>query len=180
MTDDQKIDTIVKSLRKNALGDISRASSGGSKMGAFILCSCLIDAIAGFIKGSDTIGTDYKDFISKYMPDYDRDNIWTDLRCKLVHSYSEGGSYWFTDSNTCLHLTTHSDGRAIVNLENFIAEIEGALSSYEKELTQSKDPVLRKNAIKRLDDNGIIGIISTSGLPTGESTPDIMISLSGR
>jgi hypothetical protein len=34
MTDDQKIETIIDSLKKHALGDITRAAKGGSKMGA--------------------------------------------------------------------------------------------------------------------------------------------------
>jgi len=62
-------------------------------MGAFILCSCLIDAIAGFRKGCDTDRYDYKGFIYKNMTSYDKEKMYSDLRCKLVHSYSEGGSY---------------------------------------------------------------------------------------
>jgi len=34
-----------------ALDDVKNACKGGSKMGAFILASCFIDYMAGFMKG---------------------------------------------------------------------------------------------------------------------------------
>jgi len=86
MTEADKINVIIESLKANALGDIKRASNEGSKMGAFILCSCLIDAMAGFVKGADTTRTDYMIFISNYLTKYDPNSLYTDLRCKLVHT----------------------------------------------------------------------------------------------
>lgn len=179
MTDDDKISTIINSLKDNALGDIKRASTGGAKMGAFMLCSCLIDAIAGFMKGSDTNHADYKCFVCKYMTAYNKDDIYTDLRCKLVHSYSEGGSYWFTDNKRSLHLSKHSDGKTIVNLENFIEEIESALNAYASDLQNKVNQAARASAIKRYDGNGIIQVVpqpvlatgSTAGLPPLSGAP---------
>ena len=111
MSDFAKISTIINSLTCCALGDIKKASSGGSKMGAFILCSCLIDAMAGFVKGADTIHTDFKNFVRDYLPSYRPNELYHDLRCKLVHSYSEGGSYLFTDAKGHLHLQNSFVGR---------------------------------------------------------------------
>lgn len=159
MTDNDKIEAIIASLTENALGDIKRASSGGAKMGAFILCSCLIDAIAGFMKGNDTRECDYKHFVGKYMPAYDAEKIYTALRCKLVHSYSEGGSYWFKDNMESLHLSKLDNEKTIVNLENFIAEIESALQKYTSDLRITKNLALRNNAIKRYDLNGVIQVV---------------------
>lgn len=170
MTDDDKIKATTDSLRDNALGDIKRASSGGAKMGAFILSSCLIDTIAGFMKGGDTTNADYKCFICKYMSAYNKDDIYADLRCKLVHSYSEGGSYWFTDGKPTLHLTKHSDGKTIVNLENFITEIETALSGFSTDLNDKSNTVLRANAIRRFDNNGVIQVVQPNPVAPGGST----------
>lgn len=176
MTDDAKIKIIIDSLRDNALEDIKRAAMGGSKIGAFILCSCLIDAVAGFTKGGDTQGADYKTCIGKYLPTYNGQNLYEDLRCKLVHSYSEGGSYWFTDSKPNLHHTKHMDGKIIVNLETFITEIETALTAYSNELTNTTNFALRAKAVKRFDGNGIIQVVASSGGVKSSMMP----SLSGK
>ncbi|MDD4622863.1 MAG: hypothetical protein PHG71_06470 [Kiritimatiellae bacterium] len=179
MTDNDKIKAIVTSLRDNALGDIKRASAGESKMGAFILSSCLIDAIAGFMKGSDTNHADYKCFVCKYMSTYNKDDIYTDLRCKLVHSYSEGGSYWFTDNKRTLHLSKHTDGKTIVNLEDFIEEIESALTAYTTDLQNTGNQALRTSAIKRFDGNGIIQVMTPPAPSTGTGSTLGLPPLSG-
>ncbi len=181
MTDDKKIEAIVNALKDNAFGDIQRASAGGSKMGAFILCSCLIDAISGFMKGSDTKGPDYKSFVRKNLTSYDKAKMYTDLRCKLVHSYSEGGSYWFSDRNPSDHLKTRTDGKIIINLENFVAEIQHILDKYCDQLKDPANKLLREKAIRRFDNNGIISVVrnnlSTDSISGANCLSD---SLSGR
>ena len=157
---DVKIKLIIDSLTENALGDIKRASHGGSKMGAFILCSCLIDAIAGFIKGADTNEEDYKDVIKKYLPSYNPKKLYKDLRCKLVHSYSEGGSYLFVDNKPDRHLVEDA-GKIIINLENFISDIESALETFNAALLDTSNNQLRNAAIRRLDKNGILKVFTS-------------------
>ena len=83
--------------------DIEKASAGGSKMGAFILCSCYIDYLAGFRYGKAGTGKEYKKFIEIYLRDYDPDTIYTDMRCGVVHNYTEGGSYVFVHSLPNFH-----------------------------------------------------------------------------
>jgi len=157
MSDSAKIKLIVNSLAQFALGDVKRASEGGSKMGAFILCSCLIDAIAGFIKGDDTTRGDYKSFVNDFLPTYDSDGLYHDLRCKLVHGYALGQSYIFVDSNPTSHLQ-QDNGRTLINLENFIFDIEKALNTLIGSLLDPNEEILRRNAIKRFDNNGIIQV----------------------
>ena len=159
MTDADKINVIIESLKANALGDIKRASNGGSKMGAFILCSCLIDAMAGFVKGADTTRTDYINFVSNYLTKYDPNSLYTDLRCKLVHSYSEGGSYLFVDAKPHLHFTQQNT-KTIINLENFIDDIEQSLETLKSKLTDITETGLRQNAVTRFDSNGIIQVFT--------------------
>ncbi len=173
MTEEEKIQLICQSLNDNALGDITRASAGGSKMGAFILCSCLIDAIAGFMKGSNTQGPDYKNFVSDYLHGYDCEKLYADLRCKLVHSYSEGGSYTFVHEKPALHFCEDQMGKIIINLENFIGEIQTALKSVISRLQDDSENDLRARAIKRFDDNGIIHIYPIT------ATGTILGSISG-
>lgn len=161
MSDFAKISTIINSLTCCALGDIKKAFSGGSKMGAFILCSCLIDAMAGFVKGADTIHRDFKIFVRDYLPSYRPNELYHDLRCKLVHSYSEGGSYLFTDAKGHLHLQ-NSNGKTLINLENFIDDIENALNEFSRKLQDPTEISMRQKAIQRLDNNGVIQVFPVS------------------
>ncbi len=158
--DKQKfIDTLWVSLHDMAFKDIEKASNGGSKMGAFILSACYIDYLAGFRYGKATRGKDYVKFTKKYLPsNYKAWKLYTDLRCKLVHNYSEGGTYLFTDNNNQLHMTTPpTDSRTFINLENFTADIKTALDKYFSEI--KTDDNLLKLAIKRHQDLGVIGIV---------------------
>ena len=176
MTDDEKIEAIIYSLTTHALGDIRRASEGKSKMGAFILCSCLIDALSGFEKGSDTQGADYISFVGKRLASYNGSDLYKDLRCKLVHSYSEGGSYSFVDAEPQLHGATHG-GRIVINLENFIAEVQGALEAFATDI-RGADVTLRGKALARLNSNGVIGVgvAQVVSLPQNTSTTTATIS----
>ena len=160
MTDEEKISIIIESLTTNALGDIKRASSGGSKLGAFILSSCLLDAIAGFYRGKDTSRDDYNNFVIRYLDGYDGNKLYKDLRCKLVHGYSEGGSYLFVDAKPELHLKMYG-AKTIINLENFVSDIENALVLYCSQLKNASESELRQKAIRRLDKNGIITVVAT-------------------
>lgn len=143
-------------LHDMAFLDIIRASQGSSKMGAFILASCFIDYLAGFRYGKQTKGTDYQNFVESYLPNYNAKSLYKDLRCKLVHNYSEGGSYVFADGKATLHGTKLTDGRMIINLETFITDIEGAMARLFVEM--EKDAVVRSLAIKRFKHIGLIRI----------------------
>jgi hypothetical protein len=138
--------------------DIKRASSGGSKIGAFILASCFIDYMAGFLCGRKTKSKDYKRFVCCYLPAYDSEKLYKDLRCKLVHNYSEGGSYWLKYNQPELHGHT-MDNRTIVNLENFIDDLERAFHKFAKDI--ELDPSIKQKAIERYKS---IGVLCAGGL----------------
>jgi hypothetical protein len=157
--DKQKfINSLWHSIHDMAFLDIKRASDGKSKMGAFILASCFIDYLAGFRYGKNTKGLDYVRFAKIYLNGkYDASKLYQDLRCKLVHNYSEGGSYAFTDNHPELHNTKTSDGRIMINLENFISDIENVMNTYFNEL-KTDDEIFRL-AQARYDKLGILTII---------------------
>lgn len=91
---------------------------------------------------------------------YNQEKLYKDLRCKLVHSYSEGGSYLFTDGKSNLHMKPDSSGKIIINLEDFINDIEQALNNYKSKLLNKKNSSERAKAINRFDNNGIIRILN--------------------
>ena len=136
--------------------DVQRASNGGSKMGAFILGSCFIDCLAGFWVGRQSKGADYRRFVQEYLPSYNAQELYSDLRCKLVHNYSEGGSYLFVDNKHALHFKRAGDERLIINLEDFILELEQAMNHFFSDLDSNIG--LQMNAIARFKSIGLLGV----------------------
>lgn len=158
------INHIKHALYDMAFLDIKRASSGNSKTGAFILASCFIDYMAGFVCGRETTPNDYKDFVRDYLPPiYDPTNLYTDLRCKLVHNYSEGGSYWLKENQSQRHGQV-VNGRTIINLENFLGDLEKAFHKLMKDIRS--DPSVGKRAIARYKS---IGLLCIGGLVVGKT-----------
>ena len=155
------IDHIESALRDMAFHDIKRASDGEAKMGAFILASCFIEYMAGFVAGKKTTRDDYKSFVKNYLPSYyDPEKLYTDLRCKLVHNYSEGGSYWFTDGKPERH-QEQRNGKMIVNLEDFIDDLESALKTLLQEIRT--DASKKATALARYNAIGLLGIYTVGG-----------------
>jgi len=145
-------------LTRMAFNDIIRASKGGSKMGAFILASCFIDYLAGFRYGKETTRKDYIAFVSGYFDKklYDPEKLYTALRCKLVHQYSEGGAYTFTFNRPDLHNTSDEDGKKILNLEQFVRDVESSMDRYFAQLEQ--DYALQELAEKRYHQSGLLDV----------------------
>jgi len=152
MSDEEKeilLSKIKKGLIDMAWADIEKASAGGSKMGAFILCSCYIDYLAGFRFGKPGTGTEYKKFIEIYLQNYNPETIYTDMRCGIVHNYTEGGSYVFVHSLPNFHFYNPGGiGKTTLNLENFMADIKQAAETYLGELSESDE--LIQLAAKRM------------------------------
>jgi hypothetical protein len=157
MSTDARIKLIKHSLKEMAFEDIRRASAGGAKMGAFILASCFIDYLAGFYAGHKANADEYRAFITDFLSGYDPDKLYRDFRCGVVHNYTEGGSYVFTDGEKAgKHLTPLKDGRVLLNLEHFVDDIEKAMQKYFNRLDVDTDVV--KKALKRLGRGGILSV----------------------
>lgn len=141
---------IKKSLRDIALDDIKKSYAAKSIMGTFILCSCFIDAMAGFRYGQDgrlKLGKMYRTFVEEYLKDYDKVSLYYDLRCQLVHNYSESKSYKFIHDKSEFHLGEAGENKTYINLENFIADLERAVNKLFEDIENS--PAAMGNAMKR-------------------------------
>lgn len=145
-------------------GDIERASNGGAKLASFILGSCFIDAMAGFYAGVDKenckygSGGRFKDFVAKYMPQYDKERLWGDLRCGLVHSYAAGELYVFTDANKAGKHFENWEGKIVLNLEDFCKDLVDTYKLFRKDILE-KDEIFIK-AKKRIESMGLMGPIN--------------------
>jgi len=162
MRQEELVEILDKYLLGWAFGDIERASKE-AKLGAFILGACFIDAMAGFYKGINRKEAEtgsssrFKDFVKVYLPQYDPEKLWKDLRCGLVHSYAEGGSYEFTHSNSEIHFTKSSRGKIILNLEEFLEDLKGAYNQLREDIMKQQDTF--DKAIKRYKSMGLMASV---------------------
>lgn len=142
ITKEQLVVILDKSLFEWEYKDIEKASIyGGAKLAGFILGACFIDAMAGFYTGlklEDSRGGSgkrFKDFTTKYLTNYDAEKLYKDLRCGLVHSYAEGGTYVFTDANKAgFHFNLTPKGKVILNLEDFLSDLRKAYANLRSDI----------------------------------------------
>jgi len=156
MSESQIINQIISSFLDYNLRDISEIYNNEKEftIAEFILCSCLIDQISGFRYNNKEVGKRYKQFVEEYLPRYNSDELYDDLRNKLVHNYSIGIHYRLINKATHLHLQ-NVDGNIYLNLSDFIADIRGALDKYFLQLKNDKE--IRQNAISWYKKHKIIG-----------------------
>lgn len=152
------IHRIKTALQDYALADIKKIACDDHVLASFILCSCFIEQVATYRYGTDNVGPKhFKAFVTEYLPDYDGWKLRTDLRNKLVHNYSLGDTYFLTRENRTAHLKPDiSSGAIILNLENFVDDLEKALHRFLIQLLV--EPDVRRNALDVLSKNYIIGM----------------------
>lgn len=162
LTKEQLVRILDASLFGWEYKQIEQASiSGTAKLAGFILGACFIDAMAGFYAGIDKkdsktgSGDRFKNFVGKYMTTYDKERLWEDLRCGLVHSYAEGGTYAFTDANKAgFHFNKTPQGLIILNLEDFCADLREAYRNLRNDILIGGDIFLK--AKRRYESMGIM------------------------
>jgi hypothetical protein len=157
MTESEIIEKVKTTFREWVLGDIEKASKVGTKMGAFILASCFIDYIASYYVNDESGDERYKKFVKDFLKSYDADDLYYSLRNKLVHNYSEGGKYLFTDGKKAGEHLFMVRNKQIINLEDFIIEIKHAMEIYFSELDKNKK--LQYNCVKRYNKNPLLELI---------------------
>lgn len=140
----------------------------GSKLIGFILGSMMIDYLAGFYSGvtltsmNTNSGDRYKAFVKKYLSSYNPDDLWKQVRSRLVHNYSVGGDYGFTHmemDGKHFQKVLHQNNKilTVLNLENFLKDIETAAKLYLRDLKQNTN--LQFRALQRRRSLGIMGYI---------------------
>ncbi|HAR46555.1 MAG: hypothetical protein A2X56_04165 [Nitrospirae bacterium GWC2_57_13] len=168
MTKEELVSILDQNLFGWAYKDIERASvHGEAKLAGFVLGACFIDAMAGFYAGIDKdeskhrSGDRFKRFVTEYLPHYDAEKLWADLRCGLVHSYAEGGTYVFTDANKAgYHFNTTATGHIILNLEDFCADLREAYRRLRNDILTKND--CYQKAKKRYESMGLMGPVVVS------------------
>jgi len=141
------IDKVKYSLTNWAFADIRRASSGGAKLGAFILASCYIDYLSGYYFGGESTRSNYIDFCRIFLPKYNANDLYKSVRCRLVHNYSLESNCAFTHHHYKLHLRPTEDGKTVLNLGSFVNDLSKAMELFFSEV--DKDPRLKVNFARR-------------------------------
>ena len=166
LTPEKLVDTLDHYLFGWGYRQIEQASiHGEAKLAGFILGACFIDAMAGFYAGVDKKkvmrGSDkrFKDFVKRYLTRYNPNSLYHDLRCGLVHSYAEGGSYVFTDANKAgFHFDLHYTNKTILNLEDFCADLREAYRMLRSDILAGKTEF--ENAKHRFESMGLMMLVS--------------------
>ncbi len=151
---------VLKVYKGWVLGSIGRTyeatrgeADGSTPLAAFILTSCAIDFLAGFLCGLDSFentrnnATNYKNFLSRYMIQYAPEDIYKHIRCRLAHNYTITGGIRLTHEHPEIHDPTGSSGHKIINFEDFFSDFQSAADRYFADL--ENDTGLQANFFKR-------------------------------
>jgi hypothetical protein len=122
--------------------EATKSGGGGSTpLAAFILVSCAVDFLAGFMcgitsfqpKGGES-SKNYKAFVTRYLPQYDPGDVYNNIRCRLAHNYTIGGNMVLTHLHAERHDPKGNKGQKIINFENFFADFQAAANQYFSDL----------------------------------------------
>lgn len=200
-TDDEIIAAVRNSLESWALGDIFKAvhadeatftretdldDNSAALRGAFILCSCLIDAMACYRYDKDATRADFKTFVRDYVGNayngIDND-LYFSMRCGMVHNYQPANllgntptKYKLTHNRHAQHMVADADG-VWLNLQDVIFDVREALKKFLAEVLTAGTPS-RTNLLGRAKLHGWFGVKASPPpvtLPVTAGTPPISV-----
>jgi hypothetical protein len=152
MTDDEKITAVLFPIQDYAFGDIEFLLENPEKqkpIAALILCSCLIDQMAGVVYSTESVKKRYQDFIEKYLPQYNDMDLFENLRNKLVHNYSVGAHIKLATEIDFLEIDGLTDTN-IVTAKKLLRDLKLAFNQVMIDVAQKGQS--RTNALQKFMD----------------------------
>jgi hypothetical protein len=151
-TDEQKIQDIITALETYSLGDIEHNIKTKKPVAAFILASCWIDQAALFVynHNEENLDQHYKNFIKTYLNKYLELDLYTNLRCKLVHSYSVGSNMRIATEDEIFDNHTLTTNANFITAKTLHKDLKQAWEKVKHELLTVGSNT-RENALKRFD-----------------------------
>jgi len=149
------------------------------RIAALALSCCMIDTFAGFYAGSrlddKNVGKNWKLFVEKYLPQYlglppNKQILYTGLRCKLLHNFSEGvegdgklvGAIDLIGGEAPAGYKFESAGRYTIYVTTFVRDVVEAITTYLKDVLAGKTVTIEcrldENLKKHFKDFGILEI----------------------
>jgi len=177
LTDQEKIEKVFFIFEKWYLKDI-RKVAGLKKdfkylkckkckalMAAIILCFTFLDSLSGYYSRIKGNRARFKCFTAKFLPQYNSDSLWVDLRNPLIHGYSVAHkvqTYIFRgDGKGHMHaVPLFKNGKSIkiarsIEVSHFIRDISNAFLDFKK--LAERDKKIQKIIIKKFSKEPLIG-----------------------
>jgi hypothetical protein len=148
------VDEFEKYFDGNIVREIKTTIEVGLQTAPYILISCAIDFLGTFWAGTDSNGTIYRDFVNTFFGGYDGQNLYRELRCRMVHNHTVGERAVICWNEPDIHKCTINDGTVVLNLGQFFEDFIQAKSGYFAALRV--DPELLDNHKKRFYKMGVL------------------------
>ena len=117
------------------------------------ICVCTgIEALAGYRHPHENNGLRFEKFVAAYFPPpYNSwaQKLWC-FRNNMVHAFNPGKDFMIAHHQSYNHLRPYSDGRTILNAEEFYAALLIATRAYFEDLQSNE--TLQKFFKERIDD----------------------------
>ena len=176
---EELVKNLDKAFASIALEDIKRAVhiDTNTTMAVFILGSCFIESLAGFYCGQTDPNSygkskdQFVEFVTKYLPKYNPQDMWQSLRNGLVHSYTDKGKYLYVNKKRDLHHLQHQGRGLFINDENFVEELENAYEQFRYDVLN--DPNIFLKTQQRFDAFGVMHILD---IPKNEIDRDASVN----
>lgn len=151
-SDAQKIQDIITAFGIYALGDIEKNIESENPIAAFILSSCWIDQVALFVynHNEQNLNQHYQNFIVQYLTKYADMDLYTNLRCKLVHSYSIGPNIRLGRDEDHVESKSRKSNPNLITIIAFYKDLKKAWEIIKNELLTIGNKS-RENALLRFN-----------------------------
>ena len=151
---DLYVDEFKEYFEAKIVSEIRTTIEANLKTAPYILISCAIDFLVTFWAGADSTRTRYKNFVDTYFVGYRGENLYRELRCRMVHNHTVGESTIICWDEPDLHKKVTDDDSTVINLAEFFQDFIQAVEYYFSALRI--DPVLLNNQIKRFNEMGVL------------------------
>jgi len=148
------VDEFERYFDERILSEIRTTIEIGLQTAPYILISCAIDFLVTFWAGADSTRTHYRNFVNTFFIGYDGENLYRELRCRMVHNHTVGERAIICWDEPDIHRCTTVDGTVVLNLGQFFDDFIQAKNRYFAALRSS--PCLLKTHIRRFNDMGVL------------------------
>jgi len=158
----EEIREVLYSLKEYALGDIRKSRKEDMLIASFILSFCFISTLSAYryyrSRELKSDGKKFTSFIKEYFNSSYHpyaDQLYRDLRSKLVHNYSANKMFFLSDERKDWHLII-KDSKIFLNVDVFVADVENAYGRYIRHLEESDE--VKQCAVDHYRAWGILGL----------------------
>jgi len=148
------IDEFERYFDERIVDEIRTTIEVGLQTAPYILISCAIDFLVTFWAGADSARTRYRDFVNTFFDGYDGEDLYRELRCRMVHNHTVGERAIICWDEPDIHRCTINDGAVVLNLEQFFEDFIQAENRYFSALRVSSE--LLNNHIRRFNEMGVL------------------------